>query len=265
MTEELINLGLMEEDDLVLDEAALLIASVDHPETDLWPYRQVLEELTTRLAVVAADASDAARRVAALSQVSAHEFGFTGDDRTYDAPANADLIEVIDRRRGLPLSLSILYVSAARRLGWPAYILDMPGHVLVLVGEPHEAVIIDPFRSGASLAPDEFMALLGGGSGPAVRQQVAAMPNRAVLARLLLNQATRAEDAGKGRSALELYRRITAFAPDCGAAWWQRARLELVDHDFAGARASLASMLEVVRDPRLRSKIVETLQGLRSA
>lgn len=262
--ENLINLGLVGEDDLMLDEAALSIASLDHPGVDLWSYHQVLAELTCRLAAVSAEATNAAERAAALSQVFAEEYGLTGDTDTYDAPENADLIEVMDRRRGLPVSLSIVYVAAARRLGWPAYILDMPGHVLVLIGEPEEAVIIDPFHGGVYVAPNDFMALLGGRSGPSVRQQVAAMPNRAVLARLLLNQATRAEQVGKGRRALDLYRRITAFAPDCGPAWWQRARLELVDHDFAAGRASLAAMLEVTREPRLRAKVVETLEALAS-
>ena len=62
-------------------------------------------------------------------------------------------------------------------------------------------------------------------SGPtAAVRHVAAMPNRAVLVRLLLNQATRAEQAGLGRRALELYARMTVMAPDYGNAWWPRAR-----------------------------------------
>jgi len=59
------------------------------------------------------------------------------------------------------------------------------------------------------------------GAAPAIRH-VAAMPNRAVLIWLLLNQATRAEQAGRGRRALELYCRMTAMAPEYGHVWWER-------------------------------------------
>ena len=147
-------------------------------------------------------------------------FGFAGDRETYDDPDNADLIRVIDRRCGLPISLSILYVAAARRLGWTANVLNVPGHVLVLIGEEAVPVIIDPFRGGVPVARDQLATLLTAydtGAAPAVRH-VAAMPNRAVLIRLLLNRATRAEQAGRGRRALELYGRMTVMAPDYGHA-----------------------------------------------
>ena len=199
-------------------------------------------------------------RAAALANVLAEEFGFVGDVETYDDPANADLIRVIDRRRGLPVSLAILYVAAARRLGWSANVLDVTGHVLVLIGDDAAPVIIDPFCRGQSVSKDRLMALIAAiDSSPAAVRHVAAMPNRAVLIRLLLNQATRAEQAGKARRALELYSRVTMMAPSYGHAWWERARLELVDGDIPAARHSLTAMLEITRDPALRERVSVTL------
>jgi hypothetical protein len=63
-------------------------------------------------------------------------------------------------------------------------------------------------------------------------------------------------------SALELYSRMTTMAPAYPHAWWERARLELVDHDVASARRSLSAMLEITRDLELRRRVTETLHAL---
>jgi regulator of sirC expression with transglutaminase-like and TPR domain len=264
MNDELLRLGLIDEDDIVLDEAALALALLDHPEADAMAYIETLEALALRLDTVGGDAVSAEARADTLAQVFAEDEGFVGDRDSYDDPANADLIRVLDRRRGLPVSLSILYVGAARRLGWRADVLDLPGHVLVMVGAEAAPVIVDPFRGGVRVGRDDLVALLtaSGTQPPPAVAHIAAMPNRAVLVRLLLNQATRAEQAGKGRRALELYRRMTVMAPGYGQAWWERARLELVDGDVATARQSLSAMLEITREPALRQRVSGALQAL---
>jgi len=264
MNNEITQLGLLDDEDLNLDAAALALAGVDHPDTDLDPYCSIIDDIVTSLAEIGAGALDGKTRAAVLARVLADEFGFVGDRETYDDPDNADLIRVIDRRRGLPVSLSILYVAVSRRMGWTADALDVPGHVLVLIGDDTRPVVIDPFRGGIVVEPQDLARLVASVSGddaPAVRH-VATMANRAILSRLLLNQATRAEANGKGRRALTLYERITTFAPDDGHAWWHRARLELMDGDIAAGRRSLAAMLEISRDPVVRARVVATLNEL---
>ena len=268
MEDELAHLGLLEDEAIGLDASALEIAALDHPGTSLDPYVDLLGEITERLVAVGGDARSAAGRAAVLADVIAGEFGFTGDHDSYDDPDNADLIRVMDRRRGLPVSLAILYVAAARRLGWSADALNTPGHVLVRIGSETEPVLIDPFNGGAVVAPPQLAALLtrmlGPGTAPTV-EHLSPLSNRSVLVRLLMNQATRAESAGRGERALALYTRMTLVAPSNGHGWWERARLELMRGDVGDARASLSAMLEVTREPGLRAHIFAALDALSGA
>jgi len=270
--DDLMHLGLVDDDEIILDEAALVLALLDHPGMDGEPYLDLFEAIAEALDEASATASaaepDAEEQAELLAQVIGGAFDFIGDRETYDDPANADVVRVVDRRRGLPVSLSILYVAAARRMGWIANALDVPGHVLVLIGDETVPVMIDPFRGGERVSQEQLLALLKtglpageGGQGSPVRH-VAAMPNRAVLVRLLLNQATRAERAGDGRRALTLFERMTIIAPGYPHAWWEQARLQLVDGDIPGARKSLSAMLEITREPDLRARITEVMGSL---
>lgn len=261
----IIELGLLEDEAIELDAAALQLAALDHPDVDLAPYVGQLNDFTEQLAAVGADAENVEQRAHSLAKVMATTFGFSGDRTHYDDPDNADLIRVIDRRRGLPVSLTILYVAAARRLGWKVDPLNTPGHVLARVGSETEAVLIDPFNDGRVVGADDLAALLRGILGPATTptlEHVTPMPNRSVLVRLLMNQAGRAEAAADFARALTLYERMTVIAPGHGQGWWERARLLLHAGEVASARASLGAMLEITRDPALRTHICAALDSL---
>ena len=265
MEKAILHLGLLDDENIALDTAALEIAALDHPGAVLAGYTDLLDDITERLATTSGFAETAAERAQALARIIAGEFGFTGDRQTYDHRDNADLIRVIDRRRGLPVSLAILYVSQARRLGWEADALNTPGHVLVRIGSVSHPVLLDAFDDGTPMEPPALAALLvrmlGAGGSPSA-EHLAPMSNRSVLARLVMNQASRAETAGEAERALELYRRITAIAPGNGNAWWERARLELATGQARDARASLSAMLEVTRDREMRDHIFAALDAL---
>jgi regulator of sirC expression with transglutaminase-like and TPR domain len=264
MIQEIAHLGLVDDDAIILDVAALEIAALDHPGVDLAEYKDSLGLLAEAVLMKARGADANVDRAHVSSEVLATQHGFAGDRETYDDPDNADLISVMDRRRGMPVALSILYVAMARRVGWPAYALNTPGHVLVAVGAK-EAVVIDPFNGGALVGAGQLASLLQGVLGSDIvpsSAHVQPMSNRQVLVRLLMNQATRAERAGNIRRALAVYQRITTIAPSHPHGWWEQARLELVDGDVEAARVSLSAMLETTRDPEQRTHICAALDAL---
>ncbi len=255
-------IGCLDDADIQLDIAALELAAADRIRPDLSGPLDFLDSLAARLP--AATAGSAARGAALASLIAGKE-GFTGDSADYDAPRNADFLSVLDRRRGLPIALSILYVATARRLGWPAQVLALPGHVLVAIGGEADTALIDPFALGSAIDESRFAALAAAavGRSHALRPHHAVrLDNRETLVRLVMNQASRARQAGESARALTLYRRLTLIAPAMPALWWERARLEQISGDIAAARRSLAAMRETTRDPALEDRIRAAFEAL---
>jgi regulator of sirC expression with transglutaminase-like and TPR domain len=263
VNETILYLGLIDDDQIALDEAALALAALDHPRIDIARYRVLLAEMAEQLNLHRDAARGVYDRAVLLAAVLAGQYDLRGDSENYDDPANADLIAVLDRRRGLPIALSILYVALARRIGWSAVGLNTPGHVLVLIGQAPASVVIDPFNAGAVVNRDEFAKLQSrGGASDGSLGGVAALSNRAMLVRLVLNQATRARAAGQYERALVLYQRMTTVAPLLSHLWWDRAELERQLGQIVAARASLNAMLETTRDTALRKHIRAALDNL---
>ena len=258
-------IGLVDDEDIALDDAALALAALDHLDADLAEHRSRISRLSARLAIFAAAAVTPAAQARLLARVIADENGMVGDSDQYDDPANADLMKLLDRRRGLPVTLSILYVALARRAGWAADPLNVPGHVLVRLGREPLSVIIDPFDGGRILDAAALEALLTRFAGRHARVEaghLAPLSNRAVLVRLLTNQATRASRSGDTARALELYERMTSIAPGFTGLWWERARLEQLAGHATEARASLLAMMETTRDTLLTARIRTALTAL---
>ncbi|MEI6419536.1 MAG: transglutaminase family protein, partial [Sphingomonadales bacterium] len=188
--------------------------------------------------------------------------GLTGDVHDYENPLNADLIAVVQRGRGLPVALAMLYVTLARRLGWQADVLNVPGHVLVEVHGLGEPVLIDAFDHGDIINRQRAIDIAALAGAPGSDGRFPPLSNRRVLLRLLGNQAGRARGGGDMARALVLHQRMTLLAPADTMLWWERARLERSLGHKAAARTSLIAMLEATRDPALRRHINSALAML---
>ncbi len=171
-----------------LAEAALAIAATEYPGLDPAPSIEVLDRLAAR--VEAGPTLSALANIAAINKVLFEEEKFTGNTSEYDDPRNSYLNDVLERKTGIPISLSLVYTEVARRKGVPLEGLGFPGHFLVKHPGPPAEIVVDPFHGGAVLAPSDCLALLHehfGGKAELKSEYFAAATKKQILARMLNN------------------------------------------------------------------------------
>jgi regulator of sirC expression with transglutaminase-like and TPR domain len=183
-----------------------------------------------------------------LSGLLLVDFGYHGDSDTYDDLANANLIQVIKRRRGLPVALGILWIHAALAAGVPAGGVNFPGHFLVRLGEADSKLLIDVFGGGHVLDAAGLESLLHGVYGRHVRLEpsmLAEMSPREVLLRLQGNIVSRLERGGQRGKALSTLGDMQRIAPRAAHLWLDEARLRQESEDPAGMYAALGHFLSL--------------------
>lgn len=202
--------------------AALVVGALDRPDTDLSPYLGHLQDIESALRRLLASgprrSSEShptlAEKAGALSQVLAVDYGYRGDHLTYDDLRNANLLDVIDRGQGLPVSLGILYIHAARSQGWHMEGLNVPGHFVVRLTDGAGAVILDPFNGGGILHQDEVFNLQQQFAGDAGSAQASrAVSSHEILLRLQNNLLTRHLQRAAPEKAVEVLERMRLLAP----------------------------------------------------
>lgn len=251
-----------------LAEAALSLSALSHPGVSLDPYRAHLRELTVDLADEAKGMPPAAADQAeALAQVVAGRHGYHGDDETYDDLQNADLLRVIDRRRGLPVALGILYIHTGRGQGWDVVGLNFPGHFLVRVqGGDGERAILDPFNDGRTVEAHDLRDMLKSVQGQAAELTADVyqpMTDRAVLMRLMNNVKLRHMEGCRFDQALQTITDMLLLSPDDPGLWRERGLMHMRVGDLPGAVSALDEYLDRAPDGPDRERIAKVLQELR--
>ncbi len=131
--------------------AALEIASIETPDLDQQPFLAILDRMASAIAARLPSGATGREFVAAANQYFFDELGFHGNEIDYNDPRNSCLDHVLDRRTGLPITLSVVYIEVARRLGQPVSGIGLPGHFIVEYKDGEFAAYIDPFHSGRLL------------------------------------------------------------------------------------------------------------------
>jgi len=187
--EQFDQLGGMPEDEIDLAWAALLIAASEYPELDVIAQMEVLDSLAAGAAKGMGDDGDPLSSVNNLSAYLFDEVGFHGNDSEYYDPRNSYLNEVLARRMGIPITLSLVCIEVGKRLGVPLEGVGMPGHFL-LRHRDEPGIYIDPFHRGILLSEEECAQLLREATRTAVpwdQSYLTTVSNRELIARILRN------------------------------------------------------------------------------
>jgi len=211
-----------------LARACLMIAQDAYPGLDVDRYLGEIERMAIRLRARMPQANAAEERVVALNQFLFDDLGYWGNIDDYYDPRNSYLNEVIDRKTGTPISLSILYMELGRRIGLPLEGVSFPGHFLVRLRLRGGTLVLDPFAGGAPQSEAELRERLqrvipeGTAGGVAVGelpldQFLEPASNRQILARVLRNLKGIYREKDKPERMLEVLNRMLVVAPDASS------------------------------------------------
>lgn len=185
-----------------LETGALLLSRTVNPDLDVGACCLQLDALAARCRQLIAEPATAREKCRVLNRVLFHEHGLCGNTDHYTDPLNSHLDQVLARKKGIPLSLSMVYLLVAERAGLELAAVGLPGHFLVGCYEEKVPFFIDPFNAGLFLSVGEAFALLRAGHPQAVVTELAPTPVREVLCRCcrnLVNHYTAAGDPDRAQ------------------------------------------------------------------
>ena len=238
---------------LRLDEASLEIARIGYPELDAAPWLSSLDHLAERTDHRRRQDEGALGFAGLLNRSLFREEGFHGDRSSYYSPRNSFLNDVLDRRTGIPITLAVIYLEVARRLGHSVQGIGFPGHFLVRVPLRERELLIDPFEEGRVLTNDDCQLHLDRAFGVGVELDprfLQPVGPRHILARILNNLKGIYLARRDPRRALAVVERLILLEGDRAAEQRDRGKLRLALEDQTGAANDLEAYLR--REPHAR-------------
>lgn len=225
-----------DEAEIDLARACLLIAADAYPGLDVEGYLGEIERLAARLRGRLAPGEGAEARVLALNQFLFDDLGYSGNADNYYDPRNSFLNEVLDRRTGIPITLSVLYLEVGRRIGLDLEGVSFPGHFLVRLRLRGAMLVLDPFSGGEALSEADLRERLQrvipeGAAGGVPVDTLPLDPflepagKRQILARLLRNLKGIYRETDKPQRLLEVLNRMLVVAPEAHGELRERGLL----------------------------------------
>jgi len=234
-----------------LARATLAIAQSEYPDLDVERYLRKIDDFAAQVRDRAGENADAPRLIATLNFVLFTLVGLRGNAPDYYDPKNSFLNEVIERKRGIPISLSVLYIEVGRKAGLDLFGVLFPGHFLVKFANAGEDVVIDPFHRGAILSHAELQQRLDqvyGGGVELEKNFLAPASKKQILTRMLANLKNIYLQREDHDRALGVMQRLLILDPTEPENIRDRGLLYLKQECFLQAKEDLERYLEIAPD-----------------
>jgi regulator of sirC expression with transglutaminase-like and TPR domain len=249
-----------------LAEAALLIAKEEYPDLEVAHYLSQLDAMAAEVRARAGSVADAHQLIASLGDYLFKEQGFHGNTDDYYDPRNSFLNDVLDRRTGIPITLSTVYMEVARRLGIRLHGVGMPGHFLVKYVGPDEEIVIDPFNGGVIVSPADCQRILNRISGGKLAFEprfLSVLGTRQILARMLTNLKVIYFNSQAYAKALSVVERLLILDPQAATEIRDRGLLSSQLKRYPEAMADLERYLKLAPAAEDADVIRDHLRSLR--
>ena len=232
------------EDALDLAEAALLIAQHEYPQLDVAVYLRRLDRFAEDVRARLSPDPSPEHVIATMNYFFYKEQGFTGNASDYYDPRNSFLNDVLDRKVGVPITLSIVYMEVARRVGLDLEGISFPGHFLVKLPTSDGAVVLDPYAGGISLSAEDLEARLNQlygelGHKVSLDEALASAGKKEILLRMLRNLKAIYLHNKELDKALSVVDRMLLIVPDQANELRDRG---LIYRQLECAQAALADL-----------------------
>ena len=256
------------DDAIDLGHASLLIAREEYPDLDVGRYLTRLDELAEEVRRRMTGREGAASQIAHLNHLLFEEMGFRGNREEYDDPRNSFLNDVLDRRTGIPITLSTVYLEVGRRIGCRLAGVAFPGHFLVRYSgqETMPDVLIDPFNRGQILTERECKNLLlekYGGEVTFRPELLKRARNREILQRMINNLKWIYRQRSDFHMALRVQQLLLCIAPNRPEEIRDRGMIEFRLALFAEAVTDFERYLEMAPQAPDAPQIGKRLRELR--
>ena len=243
-----------------LDRAALELASIQFPDLQPEPFLDQLNELASRLGDRLRNFNDGRDFVEKAQGYLFGELGFHGNQEDFFDPRNSCLNQVLERRTGLPITLSVMYMEIARRLHMPVYGIGLPRHFVIQFDDGNYSTFIDPFHGGRRITARDCFALAEVSvADPALLGRVT---GKQIVMRMSQNLHTayvRARDFGRAVATLDL---MIAGAPDTAPWYKQRGLLRMELRRMQPARRDFERYLEMAPNAPDRDEVGRQIRAI---
>jgi len=257
----------IEDERIELVRAALTIAQTEYPDLDESHYCDQIDGLALRVRQLVPDLGDPSASIIALNRVLFEEEGFRGNRSDYYDPRNSFLNDVLERKLGIPITLALVYMEVARRVGFPLVGVGMPGHFLLKHYDVDgREILIDPFNHGSILSTQDCQRRLDeiyDGQMPLQPEFLMAVSRRQVLVRMLNNVKSIYLSARNFRKTLPIVDLILAIYPRSPEDVKQRAMLRWSLGQNRGTLADLEDYLKMSPEASDADEIRQTAISLR--